>query len=383
LSRCAATSSAAAAALLLLAACASPPAPICEAGGIEVRAGFPQAGLAGCTVEAGAIAARITPETQPINPSPWYAFEIRGAPPGATVRLSYEGGAHRYHPWVRDRRGTWQRLPDDAVSPTPGGAEIRLPPARGPILLAGQPFPTPDAILAPFERRARAGTLTAETITLTPRGRPIRLFLHRPPAPEGLIVLLTRQHPPEIPGGRAFDALAARLLDESPEARALRARHAILFAPLMNPDGVAAGHWRGNATGTDLNRDWGAFAQPETRAVAGRIGALAAAMPALLMLDLHSTNRHVLYAQPETLAAGQPSETFLASFRQTPAGAPFAVSRSQNASTDGTFKAWTFETLKVASLTFEVADATTPDEAAAIGRAAADAILMTLAKDRP
>ena len=35
----------------------------------------------------------------------------------------------------------------------------------------------------------------------------------------------------------------------------------------MNPDGVDKGHWRHNAGGVDLNRDWAQFNHPETRAV--------------------------------------------------------------------------------------------------------------------
>jgi hypothetical protein len=35
----------------------------------------------------------------------------------------------------------------------------------------------------------------------------------------------------------------------------------------MNPDGVDNGHWRHNAGGIDLNRDWANFNQPETQAV--------------------------------------------------------------------------------------------------------------------
>ena len=30
----------------------------------------------------------------------------------------------------------------------------------------------------------------------------------------------------------------------------------VLAFPLMNPDGVDLGHWRHNAGGIDLNRDW-------------------------------------------------------------------------------------------------------------------------------
>jgi alanine racemase len=42
---------------------------------------------------------------------------------------------------------------------------------------------------------------------------------------------------------------------------------ALYLVPMVNPDGAAAGT-RVNGVGADLNRDWGVFSQPETRAVA-------------------------------------------------------------------------------------------------------------------
>ncbi|MFN3288217.1 MAG: M14 family zinc carboxypeptidase, partial [Sphingomonadaceae bacterium] len=329
----------------------------------------------------GRIAARIAPETAPINPSPWYAFQVRGAGQGASLTLAYDTASHRYHPWVREgRAGPWRRLADDAVTVRDGVAEIRLPPSRAPLLVAAQPFPDPAGILRPWERMAARGVLRAETAGRSVEGRAVRLYVSRPARPQGLIVLVARQHPPEISGALAFDALAARLLDASPEMRALRARYVILFAPLMNPDGIARGHWRGNAAGADLNRDWGPFAQPETRAVAARIAALAREHGPALMLDLHSTRRHVLYAHPVEFGPGHVSEAFLAAFTATPEGRGWPIVRrhEDRGGSPGAFKAWTWEALRQPSITFEVADSATPEEAATIGRAAARAILSAL-----
>lgn len=365
--------------------CATAVPPACRGAGLSVRADFAQARLGACTVGPdGRIAARIAPETSPVNPSPWYAFEVRGAGRGASLTLAYDTASHRYHPWVREgRAGSWRRLPDDAVTVRDGAAEIRLPPSRAPLLVAAQPFPDPAGILRPWERLAARGVLSAQTAGRSLEGRALRVYLSRPARPEGLIVLVARQHPPEIPGALAFDALAARLLDNSPEMRALRARHAILVVPLMNPDGIARGHWRGNAAGADLNRDWGPFTQPETRAVAARVAALAGEFGPALMLDLHSTRRNVLYAHPEEFGPGHVSEAFLAAFTATPEGRGWPVVRrhEDRGGSPGAFKAWTWEALRQPSITFEVADSATPEEAAAIGRAAARAILSALAPE--
>ena len=59
---------------------------------------------------------------------------------------------------------------------------------------------------------------------------------------------------------------------------------------------VADGHWRLNANGIDLNRDWGPFTQPETQAVMDWVNQQEAAGHKLvLMLDFHSTWEDLFY----------------------------------------------------------------------------------------
>lgn len=366
---------------VLAAGCATTPPPLCSGAGLAVRADFAQARLTSCTIGPdGRIAAHIAPEIEPVNPSPWYAFKVAGAHAGATVDLRYAVAGHRYHPWVRQPHGDWQRLDAASVRVAGGAAEIRLPASRRPLLVAAQPFSAPADIVRPWERLAAQGRLAAQTAGTTHDGRPVRLFLHRPAQPQGLVVLLARQHPPEISGARAFDALAARLLDASPQARRLRARYAMMFVPLANPDGLARGNWRGNAAGVDLNRDWGPFTQPETRALGTRVAALAADIAPALLLDLHSTRRNVLYAHPLHFTPNATTEAFIAAFTATGPGAGWPVVRrhQDNGGSAEAFKAWTWEALRQPSITFEVSDSATPQEAAAIGRAAADALFATL-----
>ena len=82
------------------------------------------------------------------------------------------------------------------------------------------------------------------------------------------IVLIARQHPPEIPGGTfAFNAFFETLMANDELANTFRDTFNIITFPMPNQDGVDLGYWRHNANGVDLNRDWIAFTQPETKAI--------------------------------------------------------------------------------------------------------------------
>jgi predicted deacylase len=70
--------------------------------------------------------------------------------------------------------------------------------------------------------------------------------------------------------------------------------------PLLNPDGVAAGHWRHNLGHADINRDWGPFAQPETQYMSQLLDELDAGGRKLrVFLDFHSTKENVFYTQQD------------------------------------------------------------------------------------
>src|SRR3546814_4989853 len=98
------------------------------------------------------------------------------------------------------------------------------------------------------------------------RGRPLQMLaLGNPDAREGLLVR-SRQHPPETTGTQALMGFVDELAADSPLARDFRERTLVIVLPLLNPDGVVEGNWRGNINGQDLNRDWGPFTQSETRA---------------------------------------------------------------------------------------------------------------------
>jgi len=353
---------------------------LCSADAVSIHSDFAGAGAGSCTISnAEAITVEIVPETMPINPSPWYAFRIK-APAGTepTVHLRYTGAKHRYAPWLQGPSGAWQALPPERVQTnSDGSATLSLPRLSGNTVVAAQPLDNPDAALRPWRALVARGKLTASEAGPTRDGRSLPIFLHRPKNAKGLLVLTARQHPPEVPGALAFDAFAARLFSQDTSAVAMRRQTAILLVPVLNPDGIARGHWRGNASAADLNRDWGSFVQPESRAVGEEILKLAADLPLLAVIDFHATRRDVIYAPPLEPRRHDVGEAFLAEFARAPMGRDVTVSRSHEAGS-GTLKGWALDQFGITGLTYEVADAADRVTISKRAIAAADSLVAAL-----
>jgi hypothetical protein len=82
------------------------------------------------------------------------------------------------------------------------------------------------------------------------------------------LLVLCRQHGDEPASTEAILGLVHRLArGGDPALRASLAHISLYLVPMVNPDGAEAGT-RPNGAGADLNRDWGVFQQPETRAMA-------------------------------------------------------------------------------------------------------------------
>jgi cytosolic carboxypeptidase protein 6 len=356
------------------AALAAPPA--CEGAGRRVHAGFERAALASCRIDAdGHVHVTIAPENRPINPSPWYGFVVASDRPDETrVTLEYEGGRHRYAPWLATPGAAPALLAADRVTVAAdrGATSLRLPPAPAQLVIA-QPPETVESVLAPFEARVRSQQLTRVDAGHSRARRPLAVYHHRPANPRGTVVILTRQHPPETTGPQAFATFTDILLGNSATARAFRARHALMIVPLVNPDGFVMGHWRHNLGGVDLNRDWGPFTQPETRALAAAIDREAARGPILAVIDFHSTFRDVVYAPPQPATADL-GEAMLQAITADLAGASIRIDRAHNPG-NGVLKSWARDRFGVGALTWEVGDDSPPARTQRLATAAANALM--------
>ncbi len=290
--------------VLSLAGCAAPAHradSTCASGGLMLDAHFEAGKLGQCQViEGGMFLLTHYPEDPPpINVSPWYAFRLSGqVGQEAKLRLVFEHGFARYWPKISRDGQSWESLPTGQVLKSADGKsmDISLRLDQAEVWIAGQKILDTTWYDDWLRELAGFDHVTTRLAGSSVKGRPI--FLAETADRPELILLLGRQHPPEVTGASTMKSFVATLLADTELARSFRQRFKLLIFPLLNPDGVAQGHWRHNTQGVDLNRDWGPFTQPETRIVRDWLDASEAQRPELrLMLDFHSTYKNVFYTQ--------------------------------------------------------------------------------------
>ena len=112
------------------------------------------------------------------------------------------------------------------------------------------------------------------------------------------MIILGRQHPPEVTGAFALDGFVRAALNH---ATGETLPFDLVVLPHLNPDGVALGHWRLNANGADLNRDWLYRAEAETQVAWASLEALGMReRDRVVMIDFHSTHGDRLYVDQYT-----------------------------------------------------------------------------------
>jgi hypothetical protein len=320
----------------------------------------------------------VTPEhLPPINPSPWYAFRYSAAKGGnLTVNVRYVSARHRYAP-------QWRGSGDPAaysvaVAKDNQSVSVTLPAGEG--IVSGQPLITSVHYDNLLGQLAQSGRGKRVRLGRSHDGRPIRAVrLGNANAPR-LVVLLGRQHPPEVTGATAMDAFSLAIAKLVRSGAVDGKQFQFLIAPLLNPDGVARGHWRANLGGADLNRDWGTFKQPETRAVSDWLARLPAQVRPALMLDFHSTNRNLFYVQGDE--ASPQGKVFLASWlggkEAAFAGYPFMIEPRDANPGSGTTKNWFNATYRIPAYTYEVGDDSDPEAVRTAAEALAENLIPAL-----
>ena len=222
----------------------------------------------------------ITAENTPINPSPWYAFKVWStAQRDLTLKFTYDGSRSRYYPKL-SRDGIHFKAVDSTrfklINPGEGEFGIRAAPeqieisvtaGKEPTWIAAQELYTSTAVKQWVDSLSARPFISNREIGRSREGRSMNLMEINGGDSRQALMIISRQHPPEVTGFLAMKSFIETLAGDSDQARAFRKAYTVFNVPLMNPDGVDNGHWRHNLGGIDLNRDWQEFNQPETRAV--------------------------------------------------------------------------------------------------------------------
>lgn len=336
----------------------------------------------------------IAPEDEGrINCSAWYAFRLTPQRRGTvTVELDYTTCGHRYWPKTSTDGRTWTRLPEDAVEIVEeedgDNARLTITLDDDPVFVAGQEILGPDRFAAWLRRLDNADFATLDLLGKSAQGRDIERLTIADPATtqRETVVLVGRQHPPEITGTLAMVPFVETLLEDTPLARAYRKRFETVVVPLLNPDGVVLGHWRHNTGGVDLNRDWGPFTQPETRLMDGILKGVATDTKRDLraVIDFHSTGEDVFYTIPDDLPTDP--ELFTRKWLDLYQSRmpDYEVNRDARHEVGRPIsKAHAYDTYGVPGVTFEIGDETDRTLIWRIGREAAIAMMVTMLESSP
>lgn len=329
----------------------------------------------------------ISPENAPINNSPWYAFDIWTDEPRAIyLKLTYTDARHRYKPKVFVRNGSmaYSHIVENvSLDSTKSSATFALSITKGKQRVSAQFLDTIlFSDLIEQVKSTMPDFVTVDTAGFSNQNRPILALTadETTSIKSGVLVLLSRQHPPEVSGYRTYQAFWKELTSDSNLAKEFRSRFIVKAFPIINPDGVVNGHWRHNFLGIDLNRDWENFNQPETKAVKNALLPLKNNPNKTIVygIDFHSTNENIIYpinekvvTQPDNLTQkwaelivnDNPNRNFTSEEFDT--SAPIS-------------KNWLYTTFGADAVTFEVDDELTSSEAYSLGVNAAQSLMKLL-----
>lgn len=382
---------------LLLAACATPVRVFdagipCETSSFTVVDSYGGARRGRCEVLASNhVRLSILPEDDGyINPSPWYSFKlVPSRETTARVSLRYVGGRHRYVPKTSTDGLHWSPVDERNIEISQDGTlaqiEVRLGTAI--VWISAQELVTPAIYDAWSSKTANETDAELRLLGYSLARQPIQ-YLVSNASSNDVLFLVGRQHPPEVSGAFAFFSFTETLLADTELAKRFRDEFQIVAIPLLNPDGVLGGNWRHNLGGTDLNRDWGIYKQPETRLVGELLDRLdGEGKKVRVFLDFHSTDRNLFYTQDETVPT-EPPDFFAPWFaRATPRLVDYPFSNEAGpGERPNVGKNYMYLRYGVPSATYEVGDETDRDVARAAAVVFAEELmtlmLETLAEER-
>ncbi|WP_231555182.1 M14 family metallopeptidase [Cellulophaga sp. Hel_I_12] len=328
---------------------------------------------------------KIIPENTPINNSPYYAFSTwSNEPKPVYYTFEYpEGYKHRYFPKLKVD-GHWTIIDSSAVFENDTIVTIKLNVTKSPIIVAAQEIQSSTHVKEWYINLANENKSTIKIGSVGKsklnRNLPVLDIGIGEPKNKEIIVLLTRQHPPEVTGYFAFQEFLKTVTNKSDLSTAFLEKYRVIAFPIMNPDGVDLGHWRHNAGGIDLNRDWSKYHQPEIKnAVTFITKELKQNNSKLILgLDFHSTWYDVFYTNEIREETSLPD--FISNwFKKLEENITnYKVNEQSANSTKPVSKGWFLMAHSAVGITYEMGDATPKETIQEIGKAAAEQMMNLL-----
>ena len=296
-----------------------------------------------------------------INPSPWFSFRKSKHSESIKVELDYMDYSHRYYPKVSTDKINWKSIDKSSISLSKKDKAIAIdfPPSVQQEYIASQELVTESWYYDWYDKLEGSGKVKAEVIGFSVLRKPIIMFSVEGDTKNPYILIIGRQHPPEVTGVFAIKSFINELISSNELSENFLSQYNVIFIPLMNPDGVENGYWRYNENKKDLNRDWGKFSQPETIAVNEQLNKFITNRRLILFIDFHSTYKNIFYI----------SDTFNSSIKKEflkywlddssadllNLGYDYLIINSK-AIKNGVAKNYIHNKFKVPSLTYEVSD---------------------------
>jgi len=328
---------------------------------------------------------RVLPENIPINPSPFYAFKVMS---NTTKRINLEfdypyGYKHRYIPKIYSEN-KWSIADTLSFIEIDNKSILKVLVENKSKIISGQELNSSSIVYDWVEDliKDRRDFVSFKKIGKTVLKRPFMVIdINKNETKEKpTIVLITRQHPPEVTGYFAFQSFLSTILQESDLSSKFLNRYRILAFPLMNPDGVDLGHWRHNSGGVDLNRDWAVYNQKEIKTTVDFISKTLKKNNSKLILglDFHSTYYDVFYTNIERSSTSMPfflDEWFSSIEKSIP---NYKVNEQPSTSMQPVSKGWFLNAHKAVGVVYEIGDNTPKDRIKIIGRESARSMMRIM-----
>jgi hypothetical protein len=327
----------------------------------------------------------INPENVPINNSPYYAFKTwTNTPKTFYFKFKYpKSYKHRYIPKLKVN-DTWSIIDSSYIFKEDSIVTIKLNLNKTPMIVAAQEIQSSTHVKNWYTELAtgKESYVRVNSAGTTNLGRnlPVLEIYKGDKQQKDLIVLITRQHPPEVTGYYAFQSFLETILDNTKLAEQFLNKYRVVAFPIMNPDGVDLGHWRHNSGGVDLNRDWSLYKQPEIRQVVHYIDkALKKSKSKLILgLDFHSTWYDVFYTNKTREGTTLPNfiDDWFEGLENNIPG--YKVNEAAGNSTKPVSKGWFLYGHNAVGITYEIGDKTPKDSIKNIGKISAEQMMNIL-----